>query len=76
MTELLKRHGNKNRSHLKNGLIQEGLAKLAKNFESVEHTGPKFVADFEEITDEEDRKQMERDEFERVNYLLKELSII
>jgi hypothetical protein len=39
----------------------------------VEHTGPKFVAAFEEITDEEDRAQMERDAFERVNYLLQEL---
>jgi hypothetical protein len=35
------------RPHLKNGLIQEGLAKLAKNFASEEHTGPKFVAAFE-----------------------------
>jgi hypothetical protein len=63
------------RPQLKNGLIQEGLAKLAKNFASEEHTGPKFVTAFEEITDEEDRKQMERDAFERVNYLLQELSI-
>ena len=61
------------RPHLKNGLIQEGLAKLSKNFASVEHTGPKFVAAFEEITDEEDRTQMKRDAFERVNYLLQEL---
>jgi len=61
------------RPYLKNGLIQEGLAKLAKNFASVAHTGPKFVAAFEEITDEEDRTQMERDAFERVNYLLQAL---
>jgi hypothetical protein len=64
------------RPHLKNRLIQEGLAKLAKNFKSVEHTGPKFVADFEEITDEEDRIQMERDAFERVNYLLQGLGVV
>jgi hypothetical protein len=64
------------RPHLKNGLIQEGLAKLAKNFASAEHTGPKFVTAFEEITDEEDRIQMERDAFERVNYLLQELGIV
>ena len=61
------------RPHLKNGLIQEGLAKLSKNFASVAHTGPKFVAAFEEITDEEDRIQMERDAFERVDYLLQKL---
>jgi len=64
------------RPHLRNRLIQEGLAKLAKNFKSVGHTGPKFVADFEEITDEEDRIQMERDAFERVNYLLQNLGIV
>ena len=64
------------RPHLKNGLIQEGLAKLSKNFASVAHTGPKFVADFEEIMDAEDRIQMERDAFERVNYLLQKLDIV
>ncbi len=63
------------RPHLKNGLIQEGLVKLAKNFASTEHTGPKFVTAFEEITDEEDRIQMERDAFEHVNYLLLKLGL-
>jgi hypothetical protein len=64
------------RPHLNSGLIREGLAKLARNFASEEHTGPKFVAAFEEITDEEDRIQMERDAFERVNYLLQELGVV
>jgi len=63
------------RPHLKNGLIQEGLAKLAKNFASAEHTGPKYVTAFEEIEDEEDRLQLERDAFERVNYILQKLGI-
>lgn len=54
-----------------NGLVREGLEKLAKHFESVSHTGPKFVADFEEITDPEQRQLVERDAFERVQYLLK-----
>jgi len=62
--------------HLENSLIQEGLAKLAKNFETVDHTGPKFVAMFEEVTDEEDRTLIERDAFERVNYLLQKLGIV
>ena len=62
--------------HLKNSLIQEGLAKLAKNFETMDHTGPKFVAAFEEVTDEEDRALVERDAFERVNYLLQKLGIV
>jgi hypothetical protein len=34
------------------------------------------VSAFEEITDEDDRTQIERDAFERVNYLLKELGVI
>jgi hypothetical protein len=62
--------------HLENSLIQEGLAKLAKNFETVDHTGPKFVTAFEEMTDEEDRKMVERDAFERVNYLLQKLGVV
>ena len=57
--------------HSGNGLVREGLDKLAKHFESVSHTGPKFVADFEEITDPEQRQLVERDAFERVQYLLK-----
>lgn len=62
--------------HVKNSLIQEGLRKLAKNFVSEEHIGPKFVTAFEEITDEEDRIQVERDAFERVNYLLQKLGVV
>lgn len=62
--------------HLENSLIQEGLAKLAKNFETVDHTGLKFVTAFEEVTDEEDRTLIERDAFERVNYLLQKLGIV
>lgn len=64
------------RPHLENGLIQEGLQKLAKNFATEEHTGPKFVADFEEVTDEEDRAQIQRDAFERTNYLLRKLGVV
>jgi hypothetical protein len=64
------------RPHLKNNLVQEGLRKLAKNFASEEHKGPKFVTAFEEIMDEEDRIQMERDAFERVNYLLQKLGAV
>lgn len=63
------------RPYQKNSLIQEGLAKLAKNFASENHIGPKFVGDFEEIADEEDRLQLQRDAFERANYLLRELGI-
>ena len=62
--------------YLSNSLIQEGLQKLAINFASEKHTGPKFVADFEEITDFVYRLQIKRDAFERANYLLGALSIV
>jgi len=32
-------------------LVQEGLRKIAEKLASVEHVGPKFVADFEGIAD-------------------------
>ena len=36
--------------HMKNDLVKEGPEKLAKNFSSIEHIGPKFVSAFEEVT--------------------------
>lgn len=62
--------------YLNNGLIQEGLTKLAKNFATVGHTGPKFVAAFEEVTNLEDCIMIERDAFERVNYILQKLGVL
>jgi hypothetical protein len=55
---------------LKNKLVQEALAKIAEKFASPEHVGPKHVADFEEITDPEERAQLQRDAHERINALL------
>ncbi len=60
---------------LENGLVKEGLQKIAKHFESEKSLGPRFVADFEEITDREEREIKERDAYERVNRLLEELGI-
>ncbi len=62
--------------HLENKLIQEGLSKLAKNFKGIEYSGPRFVSAFEEVVDEEDRAFLERDAYERVNYLLEKLGFI
>lgn len=56
--------------HLKNRLVQEALAILGEKFASPEHVGPKHVADFEDITDSEERVLLQRDAFERVNALL------
>jgi hypothetical protein len=63
------------RPHLENGLVKEGLQKIAKHFGSEKSVGPRFVADFEEITDTEEREIRERDAYERVNRLLEELGV-
>jgi len=56
--------------HLENGLVREALRNLAEKFASPDHIGPKQVADFDEITDPEERAFVQRDAFERVNTLL------
>jgi hypothetical protein len=61
--------------HLAHALVQEGLRKMAQKFASPSHMGPKFVADFEELTDPEAREIMQRDAYERVQYLLQKLKM-
>ena len=61
--------------HIEHGLIREGLEEMAERFESPNHIGPNFVADFEEMEDGEDREMLKRDVFERVDYLLRGLGI-
>jgi len=61
------------RPHLENGLVQEALTKIAEKFASPEHVGPKHVADFEDVTDPEERDLLQRDAFERVNALISRL---
>jgi hypothetical protein len=61
--------------HLENGLVQEALVIIAEKFASHEHVGPKHVADFDDIRDSEERAQVQRDAFERVNALLSGLEI-
>jgi hypothetical protein len=56
--------------HLKHGLVQEALVKIAEKFASPEHVGPKHVADFEDISDPNEREQIQRDAFERVHALI------
>lgn len=63
------------RSHLGHALVREGLAKIAKNFTSENHVGPRCVADFEGISDPEDREMIQRDAYERVGYILNKLGI-
>ena len=59
--------------HMENKLVQEAFTKIREKFESPEHIGPKWCADFDEITSEDDRAMRQRDAFERVNDLLTRL---
>lgn len=57
------------------GLVKEGLRKIAEKFASEQHVGPKFVSDFEEINDDEERALLQRESFERVDFLLQKLGV-
>lgn len=56
-------------------LVAEGLGILAEKFQSPDHVGPTFVADFLEEADPDTRDMIQRDAFERMDYLLKHLGI-
>ncbi len=60
---------------LSNKLVQEGLNKLAVFFESIESSGPKFTADFEDLEPGEERELLKRDSFECVQELLRILNL-
>ena len=64
------------RPFLSNTLVKEGLQKIAKHFASISHLGPKSVADFEGLTEMEERELIQRDAFERVDYLLRTLGTV
>jgi len=63
------------RRHLSNRLVQEGLSKIGEKFASPHHVGPKWVADFDELTDAEARAIRQRDAYERVSRLLAMLRV-
>ena len=62
--------------HIQQGLVKDGLRRLAKHFGSMDGVGPTHVADFEMITDAEERDRIRRDAFERVQYLLQRAGIV
>jgi hypothetical protein len=64
------------RQRVGHGLVREGLDKIAAAFASVDHVGPVSVADFEEVTDSEDRALLCRDAFERINALLEKVGFL
>jgi hypothetical protein len=59
----------------KNLLVREGLAKIRSRFASIEHIGPKWVADFLEISDKEEREIIIRRAYEKTAGLLDLLGI-
>lgn len=61
--------------YIKNKLVVEGLAKMRSKFASVEHVGPKWVADFLEVLEKEDRDIIMRRVYEKVIQLLDILGI-
>ncbi len=63
------------RPHIKNKLITEVLEKIRSKFTSIEHIGPKWVADFLEVADKEDRDIIMRRAYEKVSELLDILKI-
>jgi hypothetical protein len=63
------------RPHIGNGLVREGLAKIKEKFLSPDHAGPKWVADFLEITEPEERSIQQRAAYEQVAALLARLGI-
>jgi hypothetical protein len=60
---------------IKNKLITEGLGKIRSKFASIEHIGPKWVADFLEKADKEDRDIIMRRAYEKLSELLDILKI-
>lgn len=63
------------RPYLTEPLVTEGLRKIRSKFQTVEHVGPKWVADFLEIADAGDRAIRIRDAYETVSRLLDFLAI-
>lgn len=63
------------KKHVTHNLVLEGLQKISEKFESPDHIGPKHVADFEAIEDEEEKAMKKQDAFQRVDYLLRKLGV-
>lgn len=61
--------------HVRHRLVREGLKKIAKHFASIDNVGPAHVANFQEVTDIEERERIRRDAYERINHLLEQLGM-
>ena len=49
----------------KNSLVREGLSKIRSKFASIDHIGPKWIVDFLEIADREEREIVIRRAYEK-----------
>jgi hypothetical protein len=61
--------------HIHHGLVLEGLKKISEKFVSVDHVGPRWVADFDELELGEARDIRLREAFELVNDLMGPIGI-
>lgn len=61
--------------HLKNKLVSEGLGKIRSKFAGINYVGPRWVADFLEETEKEERDILIRRAYEKVSELLDGLKI-
>lgn len=59
------------KKHASNKLVREGFLKMSDKFASEKHIGPKMAADFEELPPSEQRDILQRDAYEKVDYLLR-----
>lgn len=54
------------REKIGHGLVREALEKISRHFETPDHRGPRHVADFEGIDEEQTREIVQRDAYQRV----------
>jgi len=57
------------------GLVIEGLGKIRAKFQSPDHVGPIWVAEFQVIRDPEEAERVERDAYEKISAFLDKLGI-
>lgn len=61
---------------LGHGLVEEAIDILSKKFSSPEAVGPVHVAAFEDITDADEQALIQRDAYERLQHLVKNLTSV
>lgn len=64
---------NKFSSITNHSLTKEAVIILSTKFSSPEDIGPRYVADFEEVNDSEQRLFIQRDAYERMTYLIERI---